>query len=144
MMEAKLRQMESSNPRPKPSRPTSAGDMQTTNDSYIPVASTLPYHPSLPSKPPPSLPSHLAQAPSRPSTPTTVKPKTSLPALPLLPQPLQGQHLGPVSETKHLGAKPLQKSISVPTPSNVVQPRPAKSSKLIGVKIKPKQKTQME
>jgi len=72
MMEAKLRQMESTNPKPAPIPIASTSSEPATTSPSTPI------HPSLPIKPPPALPAHL---PSRPQ-------KTSLPSLPILPQSL--------------------------------------------------------
>ena|ERR1700733_13943416 len=70
MMEAKLRQMESTNPKP----PSSTGSAPATPGSH---------HPSLPAKPPPPLPSNIAAA--LPQSRPTPKTKTPLPSLPILP-----------------------------------------------------------
>ncbi|KDR70273.1 hypothetical protein GALMADRAFT_76553 [Galerina marginata CBS 339.88] len=131
-MEAKLRQMERTNPRPKPTNPSGDIEMDSPSPSgsATPPTSSLPYHPSLPSKPPPALPAHMTvQLPPKSNTPPTTRPKVPLPSLPMLP-PSNGLDL--------LG-KPLQKLTSTPgTSATSSQPRPAKSSKLIGVKIKSK------
>ncbi|KAG6917431.1 hypothetical protein DXG01_002517 [Tephrocybe rancida] len=79
MMEAKLRQMESTNPKPAsipgPSNASASTLRPTTTITTL-------HHTSLPPKPPPQLPEALARRPR-----LTAKPKTStpLPSLPLLP-----------------------------------------------------------
>jgi len=126
MMEAKLRQMESTNP--KPAKPVIAlPDMDTDLESislpHIPSASSssLPQHPSLPMKPPPTIPEYL-----RPNQPTQSQPRPSLkeksvlPPLPLPASPLQCQR---------------EKTREVVLPS-----RSGKPMKLTGVKLKAKPK----
>jgi len=132
LMEAKLRQMESTNP--KPAKPIIVlPDMDTdlegvTLPQISPSASSsmLPQHPSLPMKPPPTIPEHLrpnqpTQSQSRPS----LKEKSLLPPLPLLasiPSPgNQGQG--------HL--REITRDASV---------RSGKPTKFIGVKVKTKTK----
>ncbi|KAG6830793.1 hypothetical protein H0H92_014642 [Tricholoma furcatifolium] len=84
MMEAKLRQMESTNPQPTPISElgnTSISGSESTSE--VTIASM--HHPSLPLKPPPPLPEVLIN-----KLRVTTKPKASLPVLPLLlPQSLQ-------------------------------------------------------
>jgi len=132
MMEAKLRQMESTNP--KPLKPEADSHMEDVGIPSTP--SSLPYHPSLPMKPPPALPEHVNIA--RPSNSKTVfvpKPKTALPALPLT----SGSHSLPGRgvELKPSVTPPLIKPNFTSSLSAI---RPTKSAKLIGVKIKPKEK----
>ncbi|EDQ99801.1 uncharacterized protein LACBIDRAFT_315152 [Laccaria bicolor S238N-H82] len=119
MMEAKLRQMESTNPKPTSTEAEIDGlDRAST--------STLPYHPSLPLKPPPSLPNPLPKPP-RPRI------QAPLPALPMLPQQQQARSLSDTFKT------------SSPSPSSLQHhpPRLAKTTKLAGVKIKPKEKEKL-
>ena len=134
MMEAKLRQMESTNP--KPTKPTiTLPDMDTDLEGVaLPPSvssSTLPQHPSLPMKPPPTIPEHLrlnqpTQSQSRPS----LKEKSPLPPLPLpasIPCP-RSQGQGYLRE----------KTRDAVTPSAPV--RSGKPTKLVGVKVKTKPK----
>jgi len=138
MMEAKLRQMESTNPKPKPSSTPPDFDMDDQSSSSrpspsTPVSSSLPYNPSLPMKPPPQ----LLAAPGNSGTQTMPKSKTSM-ALPSLPMPPSSL----LAEAKSSGKLPIMKSgapSSIPSGSGT-HPRSAKSSKLVGVKIKPKEK----
>ena len=114
MMEAKLRQMESTNPKPT--------SMEAETDGSDGAStSTLPFHPSLPLKPPPSLPNPLPKPP-RPRI------QAPLPALPMLPQQQQARSLSDTLKT------------SSPSPSSLQPPRVAKATKLAGVKIKAKEK----
>lgn len=127
MMEAKLRQMESTNP--KPANPDVAlldmdTDLEGISLPEIPPSassSMLPQHPSLPMKPPPTIPDYL-----RPSQPTqsrsqpSVKEKSLLPPLPL---PASSQR----EKTRDAVA------LSAPV-------RSGKSTKFIGVKVKTKPK----
>ena len=125
MMEAKLRQMESTNP--KPAKPVIALPDLDTDLEGPPALSppTLPQHPSLPMKPPPMIPEHLrpnppTQSQSRPS----LKEKSLLPSLPLplsMPFP-RNQCQG---EKKRDAVAPV---------------RSAKPMKFIGVKVKTKPK----
>ncbi|GLB41074.1 putative RNA recognition motif containing protein [Lyophyllum shimeji] len=117
MMEAKLRQMESTNPKPAliPGSSTSVRPDEASTPPP-PTAGTLPHHASLPPKPPPPLPESLL-ALGQPK-PKTTKPKTPLPSLPILP-PSQSQSQSRLSLTTE----------SAPAKS-------AKTTKLIGVKIK--------
>ncbi|RDB26809.1 putative RNA-binding protein 18 [Hypsizygus marmoreus] len=116
MMEAKLRQMESTNPKPAP-KPTSSESSPQPSSSF-----SMPYHPSsLPHKPPPSVPEGL-RLPQQSTTRSAPKPKTPLPSLPIAP--------------------PSRSTLSDSKPGTVTAPvRQAKTSKLTGVKIgKPKPK----
>ena len=129
MMEAKLRQMESTNP--KPSNPDIAQlDMDTDLEGIslpeIPPSassSVLPQHPSLPMKPPPTIPDYL-----RPNQPTqsrsqpSLKEKSLLPPLPL-PASISSQR----EKTRDLVA------LSAPV-------RSGKPTKFVGVKVKTKPK----
>jgi hypothetical protein len=137
MMEAKLRQMETTYP--KPANPVIAlpdldTDLEGITLPQIPPSassSTLPQHPSLPMKPPPTIPEHL-----RPNQPTQsqsrplLKEKSLLPPLPLpasMPSPRdQGQ--GQLREKTRDAAAP-----SLPI-------RSGKLTKFIGVKVKTKPK----
>lgn len=114
MMEAKLRQMERTNPKPTPA---------ASSSDATPTASTsTPYHPSLPIKPPEALPTkHPSNHPlTQPLTRPTPKPKTPLPSLPILPPSNSNSRSRPlITESK----------------SNPLSARQAKSSKMIGVKI---------
>ncbi|KAJ3510457.1 hypothetical protein NLJ89_g4662 [Agrocybe chaxingu] len=125
MMEAKLRQMESTNP--KPSIPSSSlEDASAMGSPLTPsVSPSLPYHSSLPPKPPKPLPPHLnVQHPSPLAAP---RPKTPLPSLPLLPQ------------SRSSGTPPLGRSSPCLASGLATHAHPPKA-KLIGVKIKPKEK----
>ena len=129
MMEAKLRQMESTNP--KPANPAIALLDMDTDLEGIPLAetpsasssSTLPQHPSLPMKPPPTIPDYL-----RPSQPTqsrsqpSSKEKSSLPPLPL-PASIPSQR------------EKTRDAVSLSAPV-----RSGKPMKFIGVKVKTKPK----
>jgi hypothetical protein len=91
MMEAKLRQMESTNP--KPAKPVIALPDLDTDLEPPALSPTLPQHPFLPMKPPPVIPEHLGpnqptQSQSRPS----LKEKGLLPPLPTLPMPFPRNH----------------------------------------------------
>jgi hypothetical protein len=137
MMEAKLRQMESTNP--KPENPDIALlDMDTDLEGiFLPEtspsasSSILPQHPSLPMKPPPTIPDYL-----RPNQPTQsrsqppLKDKSLLPPLPL-----------PVSTPSQ-----REKTRDAVAPSG--QPvRSGKPMKFIGIKVmktKPKEKEKEE
>ena len=131
MMEAKLRQMESTNPKP-PNPVITLLDMDTDLEGISlpeisPLASssssTLPQHPSLPMKPPPTIPDYL-----RPNQPTqsrsqpSLKEKSSLPPLPL-PASIPPQR---------------EKTRDTVVPSAPV--RSGKPMKFIGVKVKTKPK----
>lgn len=74
MMEAKLRQMESSKPKPT-SGPSSATDARTNSSTS--------HHSSLPTKPPPALPEN--HVPKQLQVRHTPKVKPTLPSLPILP-----------------------------------------------------------
>jgi hypothetical protein len=95
MMEAKLRQMESTNPKP-PSSTESA-------------PATPGLHPSLPAKPPPPLPSNIAAG--LPQSRPTPKTKTPLPSLPILPAslPLSASQssIKPAAASRHPKASKL-------------------------------------
>lgn len=143
-MEAKLRQMERTNPKPKAPSPT---EMETGDESSSSMSapkphpslpnkpasprpdaptSSLLYHPSLPAKPPPVIPglqppvSH--QPVQRTSSPAGAAFASARKALPKDPQAL---------------AAPLIKSITAPTTTTT---RGTKAPKLVGVKIKAKEK----
>ena len=130
MMEAKLRQMESTNP--KTTNPDIAPLDMDTDLEGIPLAdippsssssSTLPQHPSLPMKPPPTIPDYLrpnqpTQARSQPS----LKEKCMLPSLPL-PASIPSQR---------------EKTRDAVVPSAPI--RSGKPMKFIGVKVKAKAK----
>ena len=133
MMEAKLRQMESTNPKPaKPviALPDMDIDLEGITLPQIPSASSssLPPHPSLPVKPPPTIPEYLrpnqlTQSQSRPS----LKEKSLLPPLPL-PLPLPTSIPPPLQDQR-------EKIRDVVAPS-----RSGKPMKLLGVKVKAKPK----
>jgi len=141
MMEAKLRQMESTNPKPKATPPPPGVDMDDLSLSQsrpsTPISSSLPYHPSLPMKPPPQLP--VGQS-GNSGAQLMAKPKKipmALPSLPILPPSLLAH------SSSSRGSEAIQKASfnslsSVSTGSGTH--RTAKSSKLVGVKIKPKEK----
>ena len=143
MMEAKLRQMESTNPKPKPTTTPPDFDMDDRPPSRsrpsTPVSSSsLPYNPSLPMKPPPQLPAA--------NSTTQIIPKSkTLMALPSLPMPPMAQGpSGRGSEGQSSTKVPILKGAlngpsSIPSGSGT-HTRSAKSSKLVGVKIKPKEK----
>ncbi|KAF8066801.1 hypothetical protein FPV67DRAFT_1496535 [Lyophyllum atratum] len=123
MMEAKLRQMESTNPKPAPipgsstsSRPAAAS---TSTSTF--TTGARPYHASLPLKPPPAMPGTFGQA-----KPRTTKPKTPLPSLPILPSSqLHTQTPSPRTDS----------------PKTSGPQRPTKTTKMSGIKIgKPKEK----
>jgi len=143
MMEAKLRQMESSNPKPKPTTTPPYFDMDDQLPSRprppTPVSSSLPYNPSLPMKPPPQLPAAQSG-----NAATQIKSKTSM-ALPSLPMPPTAQGpSGRGSEAQSSTKVPIMKGnlngpSSIPSGSGT-HTRSVKSSKLVGVKIKPKEK----
>ena len=129
MMEAKLRQMESTNP--KPANPvTDLLDTDTDLEGISPEippsvsSSTLPQHPSLPMKPPPTIPDYL-----RPNQPTqsrsqpSLKEKSLLPPLPL-PASIPSQR-----EKTRDAVAPSGQSV-----------RSGKPMKFIGVKVKTKPK----
>jgi len=117
MMEAKLRQMESTNPKPTP-------NPSNLPESTVPVSTPHLYHPSLPLKPPAPV-NFGARAHSQRSAP---KSKVILPPLPFLPQSESQSH--PIADSK----------LTAPSA------RETKFSKLTGVKIgRPKEKlAQME
>ncbi|PPQ99970.1 hypothetical protein CVT24_009549 [Panaeolus cyanescens] len=121
MMEAKLRQMEASKPRP--TQPTDK-DVEMSGPS---TSSSLPYHPSLPMKPPAPLPGNINPQPS-----TSMKPKTQYP--PKNPPSLSSL-LPSVKTPNDLLPKPIL--ATNPTPS---VHRHAKSAKSLGIKIKAKEK----
>jgi hypothetical protein len=91
MMEAKLRQMESTNPKPK-NPDVALLDMDTDLEG-IPLpaevpppasSSMLPQHPSLPMKPPPTIPDFLrSNQPTQSRSQSSLKEKSLLPPLPL-------------------------------------------------------------
>ncbi|KAF5309973.1 hypothetical protein D9619_010467 [Psilocybe cf. subviscida] len=143
-MEAKLRQMERTNPKPKAPSPTEmdTGDTPPSSVSTpkshpslpnkppsptpdAPSAS-LPYHPSLPVKPPPIIPGLQPPASHHPvqrtSSPAGVAFGSTKKALPKDPQEL---------------AAPLIKSM---TATATTTTRGTKAHKLVGVKIKAKEK----
>ncbi|TFK37034.1 hypothetical protein BDQ12DRAFT_685713 [Crucibulum laeve] len=144
-MEAKLRQMESTNPKPAPPR----SDASSPSTPVTSQLSTLPIHPSLPLKPPPQLSLNKSTPlPQANSSQMPLKPKIPLPSLPFFPS----------ARSSHLNTPPLSrpnstsiskssltpKSTSSLTPVSLGphQPRAAHvaKSKLLGVKIKPKEK----
>ncbi|KAF8958416.1 hypothetical protein BDZ97DRAFT_1842014 [Flammula alnicola] len=133
MMEAKLRQMESTNPRPKPT--PSSGDVNMDAPSLPGKPSSgsfLPFHPSLPMKPPPTLPDQQTniKRPPPPKPQLMSKPKPSASPLSILPPTLQSS-----------ATTPLLKSVSSSSTSGSgSQARSGKANKLIGVKIKAKEK----
>jgi len=137
MMEAKLRQMESSNPQPKPNNISpNPSDIPSEAPSSIPLTkSTLPYHPSLPMKPPPQLPSHLLPQ-TTPRSTLPAKPKNTLPSLPIAPSaPVVSNGLSKASPVDYLKSTVPRGSPTVPG----VQSKPGKTAKLLGVKIKSKE-----
>lgn len=112
MMEAKLRQMENTNPKSC----SSAGSASTSRSTSIH------HHPSLPVKPPPTLPTNFATG--LPHSRPTPKPKSPLPSLPILPPSIS-------QSASQLSVKGVP---SVPS-------KQSKSSRLVGVKIgKPKER----
>ena len=132
MMEAKLRQMESTNP--KPANPEIVLLDMDTDLEGIPLpeippsassSSTLPQHPSLPMKPPPTIPDYL-----RPSQPTLSRSQPSLKEKCLLPPlPLPAS----IPSQREKTRDPV--ALSAPI-------RSGKPTKFIGVKVraKPKEK----
>ena len=131
MMEAKLRQMESTNP--KPANPDIAlQDMDTDLEGIslpeippLASSSTLPQHPSLPMKPPPTIPDYL-----RPNQPTHSRSQSSLrekSLLPPLPLPLPTSIPSQREKTRD--------SVALSAPV-----RSGKPMKFIGVKVKTKPK----
>jgi hypothetical protein len=137
LMEAKLRQMESTNPKPKaiPTPP----DVDMDDRPSTPTSSSLPYNPSLPKKPPPQLP--IEQS-GKTRAQLTAKPKKTamvLPSLPILPSSSLAQ-----GSSSRASEAPILKASSNAPPSmptgSGTHHRTAKSSKLVGVKIKPKEK----
>ena len=130
MMEAKLRQMESTDP--KPAKPViTLPDMDTDLEgTTLPqfsssASSTLPPHPSLPMKPPPTIPEHLRPNQPTPSRPS-LKEKSLLPPLPL-PASIPSLRNQVQSQQRDMVA-----------PSAPV--RSGKPMKFIGVKVKTKPK----
>ena len=128
-MEAKLRQMESTNP--KPANPDIALlDMDTDLEGIslpeiLPSvsSSTLPQHPSLPMKPPPTIPDYL-----RPNQPTQSRPQPSLKEKSLLPPlPLPA-------------SLPSQREKTRDAVASSVPVRSGKPMKFVGVKVKTKPK----
>lgn len=157
MMEAKLRQMESTNPVPKPKAapPSTSHDKDIEMDdtthpfpSSPPKTSSLPHHPSLPMKPPPPLPKHLSiEPPSRPNSRqggANSKPAAVLPTLTMLQSAAKATKANPLLDAKPLGLKPTLKAVSSPHSGTSAQglQRAGKPTKLIGVKIKAKEKGQ--
>ena len=133
MMEAKLRQMESTNPKqgnPVIALPDMNTDLESITLPQIPPSapsSTLPQHPSLPMKPPPTIPEYLRQ-PTSQSRPW-LKEKSSLPPLPLptsIPSP------------GNQGQCQREKTLHAVAPSAAV--RSGKPMKFTGVKVKAKPK----
>ena len=134
MMEAKLRQMESTNP--KPANPDIALlDMDTDLEGIsLPEApppapsSILPQHPSLPMKPPPTIPDFL-----RPNQPTQSRSQPSLREKSLLPPlPLLMSTPSHREKTRDVLAQPSGQPV-----------RSGKPTKFIGIKVvktKPKEK----
>ncbi|KAG5652316.1 hypothetical protein H0H81_005428 [Sphagnurus paluster] len=120
MMEAKLRQMESTNPKPKPtscSSTSSPSHLISTSQSTTTSKTPL-FHASLPAKPPPALPTTINSKPH-----THTKPKATLPALPIVPP-------------SNLQGRPV-----VPLEGHVSSAARTARTKLTGVKIgKPKDK----
>jgi hypothetical protein len=120
MMEAKLRQMESTNP--KPSALSESTPAASTSKS-VPIA----HHPSLPAKPPPSLTTDLVSGlplSHSYSRPTPRAKPSPLPSLPIPPTSL---------------SQPVSQSSARETKSTAL--RQQKPSRLAGVKIgKPKDK----
>lgn len=147
MMEAKLRQMERTNPVPKPTTPPVGQDKDVEMDDAAtvaanrpspPITSSLPHHPSLPMKPPPTLPKHLSntlELPSSQNSKQRTSKTTELPSLTTLQSAAKAK-TNPLDEAKLLGLQPPLKA------GSNVQPRTNKTSKLIGVKIKAKEKSQ--
>ncbi|KAF4609925.1 hypothetical protein D9613_010586 [Agrocybe pediades] len=125
ILEAKLRQMESSKPQAKSDLPPDGGTSSSSSNS------TLPYHPSLPMKPPPQLPSHLLPK-SPPSQPTPAS-KSTLPSLPIgVPNPAN------TTSSKAAPLDYLKTSITRAAAVTTAPPKSGKTAKLLGVKIKPK------
>ena len=131
MMEAKLRQMESTNP--KPAKPDMNTDLEGITLPQIPPSassSMLPQHPSLPMKPPPTIPEYL-----RPNQPMHSQPRSSLKEKSLLPPlPLPASTPSPGNQSQ--GQR--EKTWDVVASSAPV--RSGKPTKLIGVKVKAKPK----
>lgn len=125
MMEAKLRQMEATKPRPPPSASAAEPDQGASTSA----STTALYHPSLPLKPPPPIPTHMmTHLHTQPRQHSTQKPKTPLPSLPILSS-----------------SQPLPQSMSRPpqidSKTNFTPLRQGKSSRFAGVKIgRPKEK----
>lgn len=116
MMEAKLRQLENSHPKPEPTLDSSTVSPESTSTA---ATATSLHHPSLPPKPPPPLPEACSNQPR-----VVAKPKVPLPSLPL--QPPVKFRLQSQTET--------QSTTSALTRTS--------KSRLVGVKIgKPKEKT---
>ncbi|KAG5645937.1 hypothetical protein DXG03_004727 [Asterophora parasitica] len=137
MMEAKLRQMESTNPKPAPVPGSSAGDSPSAS-SARPTTTPL-YHASLPPKPPPAIPEKAAQMQARPA-----KPKTPLPQLPLSrashAQGATGSYLTKTStaaSTTTLAR--IAESATTAAATSATTTKPVKT-KLIGVKLGVKKK----
>ena len=130
MMEAKLRQMESTNPKPPANPDVALLDMDTDLEgislpeiSPSESSSMLPQHPSLPMKPPPTIPDYL-----RPNQPTQPRSQLSLKEKSLLlPLPLPASIPSQREKTREAVAP------SVPV-------RSGKSMKFIGIKVKTKPK----
>lgn len=134
MMEAKLRQMESTNPKPANlivALPDMDADLEGITLSQTPPSSSsmLPQHPSLPMKPPPTIPEHLRSTQSQ--SRSSLKEKSLLPSLPLPPS---------IPSPRNQGKGQLrEKTRDVVVPSPLVV-RSGKPMKFIGVKVKTKPK----
>ncbi|KAF8154687.1 hypothetical protein B0H34DRAFT_533628 [Crassisporium funariophilum] len=129
--------MESTNPRPaKPNDASSKNDPDPSNRSSTPTpptASTALHHPSLPAKPPPTVPRQTPMyniAAPQPRPP--IRAITTLPELPFLPPTQNQTHLLDFTSRNSSSPNPMVGSSS--------QQRSGKSSKFIGVKMKPKEK----
>ncbi|KAF5381642.1 hypothetical protein D9615_005485 [Tricholomella constricta] len=111
MMEAKLRQMERTNPKPAPvSMPDPSSSSAASTSQPTSTTTTTPlYHASLPLKPPPTIPQRLAQSKARPAA--TAKPKAPLPSLPILP-PSQGQARAALSTDFHMTTRPAKAKLT--------------------------------
>ncbi|KAG6862226.1 hypothetical protein C0995_002157 [Termitomyces sp. Mi166 len=117
MMEAKLRQMESTNPKPALISGSSSSPPICGSSSTVTTASL--HHASLPPKPPPPLPETFSSQPR-----AMTKPKAPLPSLPLLPR-----------AKLQLQTRTETQSLAAPASTRTSKP------KLVGVKIgKPKEK----
>jgi len=134
MMEAKLRQMESTNPKPRVSSPPVASSSGLSTVNSTPTSRISSGHPSLPNKPPPSLPitpdtqQHVSVSSVRMGSRPSTKQIPPLPSLPILPQSHTRPSENRASSSSHNSA--------------ARQPRQTQGTKFkfAGVKMKPKEK----